>query len=347
MGISDYSSNAILSKTHAMYAKHLTTEDFNSLMECENVSEVMAYLKNHTKYADILAPFHEDTIHRGQLEPLLRHHLFFDFADLCRYEISVGEKFAIYFIEQIEIEQILHFINLLNCGRSEEYIYSLPLYFDKNTSIDLRAFPRIKSFNELVDFLEKSRYYKILKPFKIKRDERPDIARIEHALYTYLYGTVLDIIGNDMSGSAQKEMFNIFFTHIDLLNFMYIHRLKKFYKFEPDEIKPFLFPRCRFTPKQINSLCTAESTDERFKILMKTQTGHTVASLKYNYAYEMVQRADYKIAKQYMTFSSNPVVVMMSYINLMRIEISNIVNIVEAIRYNRPIDEIKRILYIN
>lgn len=347
MGISDYSSNAILSKTHAMYAKHLTTDDFNRLMECESVSDIMAYLKNHTKYADILAPFHEDTIHRGQLEPLLKHHLFFDFADLCRYEISVGEKFAIYFIEQIEIEQILYFINLLNCGKSEEYIYFLPLYFDKNTSIDLRAFPRIKEFNELVDFLKKSRYYKILRQFKVKPGQRPDVAKIEHALYTYLYGTVLDIISHDMRGSAQKEMYNIFFTHIDLLNFMYIHRLKKFYKLTPEEIKTFLFPKCRLTAKQIDKLCNAQSTNERFEILSKTQTGHILASVKYNYAYEMIERADYKLAKHYMTFSSNPIVVMMSYINLMRTEINNIVNIVEAVRYNRPIDEIKRILYIN
>ncbi len=347
MSIAGHSSNAILSKAHAMYGQRLTKSDFNSMLECEAVSDVMVYLKTHTRYADILATYNESAMHREQLEPLLKQHLFYDFASLCRYEISVGEKFARYLIEQIEIEQIIMFLTLLNSGRSEEYTYSLPQFFDKKTEIDLHRFPKVRTYTDFLELLGKSRYFDILKPFEVVEGERLDIAGIEHALYTDMYASVIDIIKNHTSGSSQKELYKLFLTHIDMLNFLYIHRLKKFYRLSSEEIKKYLFPFGKFTDKQLNALCNASGTDEIFKIMLKTESGHIIPKIKYNYAYEILQRSDYKLAKHYMTFSINPIVVMMSYIILMKIEISNIVNIIEGIRYKAPVDQIRQILYIN
>lgn len=347
MSISDYSSNAILSKAHAMYGRHLTEKNYDTMLECTTVSQIMLYLKNNTEYAQVLSPLNENNVHRGQLEVLLRQHLFYQFADLFRYENVANEKFSNYIIERTEIELISQFLILLLSGRGSDYIYSLPLYFDKITSIDLHAFADIKSFNEFVEFLSKSKYYDILKPFTVKENEKPDIAKLEHALYSHLYGSTFEMIKKYIHGSAKKEMYDIFCTHIDMLNLMCIHRLKKFYKMEAEEIKNYLYSGGRFTKNQIDRLCSCTRADELFKMAIHTKSGRIIAKMDYDHAFEILQKSDYKIAKKYMTFSVNPVVVMISYINLAEIEISNIINIIEGIRYNMPSDKIRRLLFIN
>lgn len=347
MSIADYSSNAILSKAHAMYGKHLTKKDYNAMLECTTVAQVMLYLKNNTEYAQVLSSLNENNVHRGQIEMYLRQHLFYQFADLFRYENGTKDKFSSYIIERIEIEQISQFLILLLSGRAHEYIYSLPLYFNKITSIDLHAFADINSFNEFVDFLAKSKYYDILKPFTVKGNEKPDIAKIEHALYSHLYDLALEMTKETVHGSAKKEMYDIFCTHIDILNLMCIHRLKKFYKMQPEEIKNYLYSGGRFSRKQIDTLCESTSSDKLFKMAMHTQSGRIIAKMDYEHAFEILQKADYMIAKKYMTFSVNPVVVMISYINLSEIEVANIVNIIEGIRYNMPSDKLRRLLFIN
>lgn len=70
--LSQFSSNAILSKARAMYGKRLTAADYQALLTCQSVGEVAAYLKQRTVYAQVLSGVNELTIHRGQLESLLK-----------------------------------------------------------------------------------------------------------------------------------------------------------------------------------------------------------------------------------------------------------------------------------
>ena len=101
--LSSFASNAILSKARAMYGKRLREENYRDLLNCKTVSEVAGYLKNRTSYSGILAGINENEVHRGQLEGKLRQKLFEDYASLCRYELSVGEHFADYLLEWLEI----------------------------------------------------------------------------------------------------------------------------------------------------------------------------------------------------------------------------------------------------
>lgn len=339
-----YASNAILSKARAMYGKRLTDKDYQSLLSCTSVSEVLSYLKSHTKYSQLLTSVSERDIHRGRLELILKQQLFYDFASLCRYEISAGEQFSQYLIIRTEIEQLLHYLTLFNSGKANEYIYSLPLYFDSHTKIDLNALTRAGSYDEFLLVLENTPYKSILSPFKPEGGNPLDIPAIENALYRFLYERVFHIIERHTKGRARTELKRIFTSNIDLTNFVRILRLKKYYFMQTDKIKKELLPFGTLKESQIDAMCNAENSKEIFAIMQSTLPGRAVNKMEYNYAGEISERGRYELGRKNIRFSTCPAVVMMSYIFLEEAELSNVVNIIEGVRYKVDPDTIKSLL---
>lgn len=340
-----YASNAITAKARTMYGKRLTAKDYASLLSCSTVAEVLSYLKGHTKYAPLLNNVSERNVHRGQLELILRQQLFYDFAALCRYEISAGEHFSQYIIMRTGIEQIMHFLMLYSSGRAEEYLYVLPTYFDSHTTIDLKALSKARTYDEFLDALgTHSKFRAILSGFRPKDGEPPDMPAIENALYTYLYETVFEIIDQYTKGKQKQELRHIFTSHIDLTNFVRILRLKKYYHLDSDKIKAQLLPFGTLRDAQLDAMCSAESSKEVFSIMESTPAGRAISKMEYNYAGEISERGKYNLGRKNIHFSNYPTVVLMSYIFLEEEELSNVINIIEGVRYKVDPDTIKNLL---
>jgi V/A-type H+/Na+-transporting ATPase subunit C len=70
-------SFAVLTKARSKFGNRLTEKDYQSLLACQSVGEIMSYLKNNTHYSKALTDVSEREIHRGRLEALLRQNLFF------------------------------------------------------------------------------------------------------------------------------------------------------------------------------------------------------------------------------------------------------------------------------
>ena len=148
--LSNYASNVISAKVRAMYGKRITSQDYNNLMACATVTDVAVYLKNNTHYSSELAGVNELDINRNQLENIIRKKLFHELEMLCRYEISTGNSLAEYTIVRTEIEQLIHSLMYLASGNPYGYIYSLPMFFNKRTKIDLLGLTSIKNYDDFL-----------------------------------------------------------------------------------------------------------------------------------------------------------------------------------------------------
>lgn len=231
--LSTLASNAILSKARAMYGKRLTEKEYKDLLHCKTVGEIAAYLKQRTAYGPILTGVNEKEVHRGQLEALLRKKLFYDFAALCRYEITVGEHFADYLLARSEIDQILHSLMLLMGGRSSDYLFSMPLFLDAHTHINLTALSQTKSYDDFLSALSGTPYQSLLSPFRPEPGKPLDMAAIENALSGFLYNRVFETVRKHSRGKAREELLYLFQTYIDFSNYARIIRMKKYYSMEP------------------------------------------------------------------------------------------------------------------
>ncbi len=344
MVFTKYAANAIIAKARAMYGKRLREKDYQSLLGCSSVGEVMSYLKTHTRYSTVLNNMSERDVHRGQLESVLKRLLIQEFAQLSHYEIATGESFSQYLINRAEVEQLSHFLMLLSSGNADRYVFDLPSHLEAHTKIDLKLLAKAENYDDFLAALEGSKYKRLLSPFKPTDGEAPDVPKIENALYADLYSNLFEIIDKHTSGAEKKGLTDMFSTDIDLKNFVRILRLQKYYQMKPDEIKEHLIPGGSIKDRILDEMCAAGSAKELFAIAAQTSVGKRIAKMEYSYAGEIDRRGRYNYTRRQIRFSTIPTVVMMSYFTLGQTELNNIINIIEGVRYKVDPDTIKKLL---
>ena len=307
--MSAYASNAILSKSRAMYGKRLTESDYKKLLSCGSVPEVLTYLKGNSKYAPLMSKLSEKTVRRRDLEAVLRQKLFQDYESLCRYEITVGEDFARYTVMKAEIGQIIHYLIMLSSGEPHKFYSTLPKYFLRISSVNFTAMAGAQTYDEFLSVIRKSDYYKLLEPFRPKKGEKLNLADIENTLYNNMFGKVYEII--EKTSGEEKN---------NLVNFGSLNE------------------------RQISELCSANDTKELFALMKQTAPGKVISKLDYTFIFEIPRRALYEESYKSMYFSVNPSVVLVAFYNLEEAEINNIINIIEGVRYKADTEKIRKLL---
>lgn len=343
--ISSNSSKAIISKARAKYGCRLRQKDYQNLINCKSVPEIAAYLKSQTVYSNILRSIDEKAIHRGRLETLLREKLFCDLESLCRYKLSSIEHFAQFIISRSFIGQLIHILMLLNSEDKNKNIIPMPKSLFKQTHIDIHALYLANNYNEVLQVLGNTDYGKILERFRpAENTTNIDLPAIENALYTYLYSNVFQIINNHTRGQTKKQLNSIFNNIVDLENYIRIVRLKKRYQSSPEFIRSLLLPFGTIKESTMNAMINAKSHEEANMEIEKTSIGKKIVNMECNYVDELALRFKQKISRHNIRFSTVPVVVMFSYVFLLEVEIINIIHIIEGVRYQIPVEEIKRLL---
>ncbi len=343
--MSSFSSNAILAKARAMYGRRLTEQHYTDLLGCRSVGEVASYLKTRTAYADILEGVAALSIHRGRLEELLKKRLFLQYASLCRYEMSIGQDFYQYFVIKNDITQILNCVRLLNSGRSGEYIFSMPAFFNEHTGLDLFKLAGVTSFGGLLDALAGTAYQQVLAPFQQLRLTSRSVLDIEAILYKFFYTRLWQLANKDFKGKRLQGLLDVLRIQVDMRAIDNLYRLKKMIQADEPLLRQFIIPEIsNFTEKQISMLINAPTAEEMLKSLEQTPYAAQLKTIHYEYVEVATQKILFNWSKKYFRFSTDPTVVMFCYIYLAENEIENITHIVEGVRYEVPADRIKTML---
>lgn len=342
--LSTFSANVVLAKARAMYGRRLKPQQYQELLNCQNATEIARYLSANTDYGKVLAGINDREIYRGQLENRLKQKLFEDSASLCRYELSISDVFAVYLLQRNEVGQILNALLHLNADMPKEYFFSMPAALAVHSHVDLIQLSNADSFEGILSALSHTPYRALLEPFQPTYDTPLDFTAAENALYTYLYSNLYQVIEKHGTKHARDDLKQIVDTYLDLTNFARIVRLKTYFQSGPDYIRSNLLPFGSLRKNQIEDMIQTKDSDEARAVLYKTALGKRTQKIKYNFADQLAERALYRVCKHSIHFSVHPSVVMLSYIFLTQIELLDIINIVEGIRYKLPPDEIKKLL---
>lgn len=346
MGASHYAANVIIGKARAMYGNSLTAHDFKELLGFHSVSEIAAYLKNRTAYATVLRDVNEATIHRGYLELLLRRKVYQDFAALSRYDATVGMNLSGYLLQRGENEMILQCLRLLSAGRAEEFFFSMPLFFASHTSLDVVKMSHVKSYAELVEVLAGTPYQAILERHPPDDQGRIPLTEIENALTTRLIDTLFAVIDRT-SGKLKAALVNLCGSQVDALNVTRILRLKRYFHASEEQIRANLLPSGRCIPRRtMERMIAAADADEVMALFLTTAVGRQIPEAQRMFTHDLYHRAPYYNARHHIHFSPYPMVVLISYIIITEVEVDDIINIIEGIRYGLSPEEIRPMLVL-
>lgn len=325
--------NATIAKIMAIYGKRVTPNDYSEMINKKTVADIAEYLKKNTYYSNLLSSVDTHTVHRGMLESLLRKSVFEQYIKITGFENISKQEFFNYKVIQTEIDEILRCIRHIN-AKSDKLITDIPIYMNELTSFDLIQLAKVKSFEELLDFLRKTPYYDVLRQINIDKHGRVDVTRCETVLRTYYITRLkksLDFNPNDV-----RQFTEMLESDIDLINIINAYRLKAFFDETEDVIEKDMLPFYGHLSLQKRLYIYSAPTSEEF-INRFAKSYYGKQMLQYNYSIndleQSVQRLRYHNVKRMLKRSVSAPLSVYAFTFLLEIEVQNLISIIEGIRY--------------
>ncbi|MEF3693292.1 MAG: V-type ATPase subunit [Acholeplasmataceae bacterium] len=339
------SNNAVITKAKAIFGRFLKADDYERMLKLRSLPDLIAFLKKSPNYGSILYNVQETSIHRGQLELMIKKNSFEQTLRLIKMIHSPDLEFYLLNVIYQESELILSSLRTIISMEFEDNIGKLPIFFEVHTKIDVHKLLKVETFDDLLDAVKNSPYYGILKPYRTDSPEMIRYLDIEHELEVYYYEEAFRRIDKHFKGSLKKDIESIYQTRIELSNITKIYRLKKFYQATPQVIKDVLIKEhVRISEKKWEEMINLSNPDQIVKYLSNSEYQKFVNEKDYVYIEYFAGKIRYDLARKYIYFATEVPKVFMAFVTLSQMEIENITNIIEGIRYQVDETEIKAML---
>lgn len=341
----NYAGNAIIAKAKSLYGYRLKPKDYEELLKFNSVQDIVSYLKKHDKYSNVLDGFSEYSMHRGQLEDLIKKSYFNNLARIVKFVGTKDKKFYELDMIRREIEIVLSSLRSVISGSIESSIRDLPLFFKQHASFDIGEISKSLNMTDLLKTLQGTRYYDVVRPYYSEDPAYIKYSKLEQDLYLQYHDIVIERINKYYKGKTKRKLMDIYQSKIEIENIIKIYRLKKFYNASEEEIiDSLLLKNIRMSKNKIKELINLKNPEDILKVLSKSQFQEFKDTDDYVYIEYQAGKIKYNLAKRYMYFSNNPPIVYTVFLFLNEIEKHNIFNIIEGVRYDIEKDDIKKML---
>jgi V/A-type H+-transporting ATPase subunit C len=345
--VKSHTDQAVLAKARAMYGKRITAQQYEEMLHCRSVGEVASFLKTQTHFADDLNSIVENNVHRGQLEHLLRRAAFESYGKLYQYLPNDSDSMYHYMVKEEEIQEILRMVQLLKADNAKSFIIDLPAYLIHRASVNLMSVAKATTFDELIFSLEGSDYAEILRRFQ-PSDTQPNIDYVgcEHAFYEYWYSKIFKTLST-YQGREKTELSDLMRIRVELLNIEHIFRSKVYLNTSQEDMIRSIYPYYyKVSSEQIHQMMLAKDRNAMQTLFSQTKYHRQFAEHDYPYIEGYTRRYFYQKCKSYLHFTNFASVGFYAYVTISQTEISNVINIIEGIRYQVSEDQIKELLII-
>lgn len=323
-------SNATVAKIRALHGRMLTRENYREMLTKRSVPEIAEYLSSTPRYKNTLKDIDPMTVHRGFLERLLKKDNFDTYQRLCQFQQLDKVPFFDFLTERVVVNSLLILINSLNTGVDSSYLSDLPGYIIKHTKLDLLELSRASDFSELLKLLRGTPYYKPLVRVPLAEDGTVDYTECERCLRTQYYSNIIREAEKAFPGSQSEDVVRMVKADIDFLNMINAYRMKAFYGFTAEQIKAHQI-KISGIGKKLDSYYALETPEQMLGWLSRNEmqsdiTDGSLIEVK-------MQRDKFHKLQHRIYRSFNAPVVLYAFTQLCDFETSNIVHIIEGIRY--------------
>lgn len=337
-----FSENAILTRSRAIYSKRLTDRNYKDLLNCSGVEEAADYLSTKTQYFETFVSFTSAKINRMMLESLLKRNYVGQFSALYSFSKIIGNETCRYFVMVNEITLILSCLRYVLAPNKLDIFVSLPSYENMSPGFDVMSVANSEDFSEMLSKLKKTEYYEALK--KLDGEEKPNVLKIENALYGYLDKKICEIAKKSLSKDEYKKVYEMVAFNSDLKFISKVMRLKRTFNFSPEEIIDcgFSFDASLLSKDETQSIISAKDADELVSEVGKTVYGKGGDLHKIKDVDLWSREIKFEKYSKEIMYSTCPNVVMMCCFFLKEIEIRNITSIIEGKKYGLEPGEIEK-----
>ncbi|MBN2853421.1 MAG: V-type ATPase subunit [Clostridia bacterium] len=338
--------SSISTKIRAMYKKLLDEDDYKNLIEKKSVADVAEYLKNRTNYNELLSKVNVSSIHRGQLESILIKQMINDYDKIFHHVNGNIKQFIQLLYDKYEIESLKVVFRILEAGQLTELDEDSFAFLSKNESLNISKLKESRNSRQLIANLKGSIYYDILKDYE-NNSTFLNLFNIETSLDQYYFSLLTRKKKKLLEGQDEKIINDALIVQIDIMNLLWIYRSKKYFTMDREEIfNNMIQNKSKLNRETIKEL--VDSKDEKqFNVLIKNTRYKDIFETSNQSSFERnYNRFIYKMHLNNLRRDNFSIGAIVAYIHLKEFEISNVISIVEGIRYNIDKENIKQFVVI-
>ncbi|MEA5061418.1 MAG: V-type ATPase subunit [Erysipelotrichaceae bacterium] len=339
-----FSDNALIAKIKTLHARDLKEEDYQELLKKKTVYDVAVYLKKHDAYKDILANIPEATLTRSRIEGLIKRQRFNQTIKLVKFFTSKDKPFYMFDLIRMEHEVILAMIRSFISKDVYDVVAQIPFYFDHYSKIDFVSLTKARDMETLINVLQNTRYYKILKNYAKKKNDELRYYEFESIFENDYYDYAFKQIKANYKGQLKKTLDEAFKARIEMENMIKVYRLKKFYGIADSDIKAILIPSTRILENKIDEIIAIKDPNDIFKAIVESGVGPYLGSKDQVYLEYFTDHLRFNIARKFMYYSNSAPTIFLAYIFYGELEIENLTHIIEGIHYQMSEQEIRSML---
>lgn len=337
---------ATAASVRTAYGQRLRPAQYRALAALHSVPEVVAYLKEQPLYSELLAGLEPAYTHRGYLEMLLRRNLFTQCLHFCAMEQLRKAPFFRFFLYEYEIRELFRAIRLGQQG----YISAMDTWIAPYLSFSQSALARAENHRDIIEVCSHTMYAPILRKYLGSGSDVPlNYTEIEIALRACCLTAILHEAEQTMQGSDLDALKELIGEQVDLINLINAYRLKSVFHTEPATLRSLMLPIPGKLPKAVlQQLYDAPDLISFENVLAGTRYGRmmddlpdTPDSVRMELAF---QKLRFRTARSALHFSGHAAVSLYAYHVLSRMEVENIITIIEGIRYQKPVSYIQSLL---
>lgn len=321
-------------KLSGMYAKRLKKSDLQELLHQNNLKSAIMILKTKNLELNEL----DESARRIQIETVLDKILIADIVKIKRLLDKKDKEIFERFIEKYKIRCIKSVFRKLYSKTIVHYNPESIKIWTESIFKDIDGIQNAETIAEFLGFLSKTQYKKIFENFSDDESltRNLNIFEIENEMDKIYLNKLIDI-----SKNKNDRLEEMILNKIDLMNLLWLYRIKKYYNFSEDKIKEIFIKQEKDNSKlEIKQFLSLENDTE---ILENFQKNAYIRKYENSLSLEQniniyLYKEYYKIFKSQMFDISN----ICAYINLIEMENTDIVRIIEGIRYGLSKEEIQK-----
>ena len=315
-------------KLKGMYEKRISKSDLEDLVKQNNLKNAILLLKS--KY-DIFKNSDEN-IDRLEIESLLEKDQINNILKIKKLLNKKDTEIFEMFLLQYEIKCVKSiFRKLFSNDKTDDIVIQKVKMWTVTLFSDIKGIETVQNFYEFFEAVKRMKYNKILK--KYQEQDNINVFEVENEIDKLYFETLYDMIKNEVNSKK------IIGSEIDLLNVLWIFRIKKYYNFENEKINQILIKR--YYKLKPNTMKKIEQTNtfEEIKEIMK-DTVYKDVFFDENNLEENIEKYLYEINKKIFRNDMTSIAYVLAYVNMIDYENNDIINTIEGIRYNMDKTEI-------
>lgn len=329
--------SAVNTKVKSMMGSMLSSEEYLKLLKCKDFKSTIKVLKEETSYGKLLEEYNLENIHRGNLEIILHRNFISTYSKFINYFDGEYRKLIKALFLRWEIEDLKVIIRGKYLDHSKEEM-SKKLNKSPLNTINFDYLIELKNVEEVINGLKGSIYYKPLKNLAEVTSEKV-LFRIETELDFVYFSSIRKELKH-LDAENKEVVGSIIGVEADLLNLGWVYRGKTFYKIPSEELFNYIiYNGFKLSKENLKNICYINNIEEFHNIIEKTPYAYIYEKDDSNSIEKRQREFERKYFKKILRENKTNMGMIMSFLMFYRIEMRDIISIIEQKRYDVSMDE--------